>query len=122
MDRSSPRRRTAGTLARGYNHDPDGMQGQRRSPVAPGHLPDTRYNPLHRRLVVLIDRRQTRWAVATVAVGVASVGLYLWLDRRSETPLTGGSRVGLWYGVAGSLLMIYAGLLSAHRLFPAAWW
>jgi hypothetical protein len=71
---------------------------------------------------VLIDRRQTRWAVATIAVGVASGGLYLWLDRRSETPLTGGSTVGLWYGIAGSLLMIYAGLLSAHRLFPAAWW
>jgi hypothetical protein len=71
---------------------------------------------------LLLDRRQTRWALATVAVGVIAVGLYLWLDRHSTSPLTGGTTVGLWYGVAGSALMIYAGLLSAHRLFPAAWW
>jgi hypothetical protein len=71
---------------------------------------------------VLIDRRQTRWAVATVVVGVAAVGLYLWLQSRSAQPLTGGTTVGLWYGIAGSALMIYAGLLSTHRLFPAAWW
>jgi hypothetical protein len=71
---------------------------------------------------VLIDRRQTRWAVATIAVGVAAVALYLWLQSGSPIPLTGGSTVGLWYGIAGTALMIYAGLLSAHRLFPAAWW
>ncbi len=71
---------------------------------------------------MLLDRRQTRWAIVTVAIGVVAGAFYLWLDRRSSTPLTGGSTVGLWYGVAGSALMIYAGLLSAHRLFPAAWW
>jgi hypothetical protein len=73
-------------------------------------------------LFVLIDRRQTPWSIATVAVGVAAVGLYMWLDRSTPGGLTGGSTVGLWYGVAGSALMIYAGLLSAHRLFPAWWW
>jgi hypothetical protein len=71
---------------------------------------------------VLIDRRQNRWAFATVLVGIAAVGLYVWLDQSTPGGLTGGSSVGLWYGVAGSALMIYAGLLSAHRLFPAAWW
>ncbi|HEY1377133.1 MAG TPA: hypothetical protein VGF55_10090 [Gemmataceae bacterium] len=71
---------------------------------------------------MLLDRRQTPWAVATVAVGVIAVAVYVWLDRRGPAPLTGGSTVGLWYGVAGSALMIYAGLLSAHRLFPAWWW
>jgi hypothetical protein len=71
---------------------------------------------------VLLDRRQNRWALVTVIVGVLSVGLYLWLNHGSPNGLTGGSTAGLWYGVAGSALMIYAGLLSAHRLFPAAWW
>lgn len=71
---------------------------------------------------MLLDRRQTPWSIATVAVGVAAVGFYVWLDRRTPGGLTGGSTAGLWYGVAGSALMIYAGLLSAHRLFPAWWW
>jgi hypothetical protein len=71
---------------------------------------------------VLLDRRQTPWSIATVAVGVAAVGFYVWLDRRTPGGLRGGSPAGLWYGVAGSALMIYAGLLSAHRLFPAWWW
>jgi hypothetical protein len=71
---------------------------------------------------LLLDRRQSRWALTTVAVGVVAGGLYLWIDRRTPDGLTGGTTVGLWYGIAGSALMIYAGLLSAHRLFPAAWW
>ena len=71
---------------------------------------------------MLIDRRQTRWAVVTILVGIAAVGFYLWADNRSANPLTGGTPIGLWYGILGSALMVYAGLLSAHRLFPAAWW
>jgi hypothetical protein len=71
---------------------------------------------------VLLDRRQNRWALVTIAVGVLFGGLYLWLDSRSPNPLTGGTTIGLWYGVVGSGLMIYAGMLSAHRLFPATWW
>jgi hypothetical protein len=71
---------------------------------------------------VLLDRRQTPWVIATVAAGAGAVGLYVWLDRRTPGGLTGGSTVGLWYGVAGSLLMVYAGLLAAHRSVPALWW
>jgi hypothetical protein len=71
---------------------------------------------------VLLDRRQTPWSIATVVVGVTAVGVYVWFDRSTPGGLTGGSTVGLWYGIAGSSLMIYAGLLSAHRLFPAWWW
>src|SRR5207249_6120017 len=33
-----------------------------------------------------------------------------------------GSTVGLWYGVIGSMLMVFAGLLSALRKVPACWW
>ena len=71
---------------------------------------------------MLLDRRQNRWAIATIVIGLAAGGFYLWSNRTGPTPLTGGSTIGLWYGIAGSALMIYAGLLSAHRLFPAAWW
>jgi hypothetical protein len=71
---------------------------------------------------VLIDRRHTPWAIASVGAGVAAVGLYLRFDHRTPGGLTGGSTVGLWYGIAGSALMIYAGLLAAHRSVPALWW
>jgi len=60
--------------------------------------------------------------VATGVVAVGATALYLWFDRRSLNPLTGGSTVGLWYGVIGSALMIFAGLLSALRKVPAWWW
>jgi hypothetical protein len=47
---------------------------------------------------------------------------YLVLDRSTPGGLTGGSTVGLWYGILGSALMVYAGLLAAHRKVPAWSW
>lgn len=70
---------------------------------------------------MLIDRRQKSWAIATLLLGLAATAVYAWFYGRSPRPLTGGTTVGLWYGMVGSLLMIYAGLLSAHRRVPS-WW
>jgi hypothetical protein len=70
---------------------------------------------------VLLDRRHKPWAVATVIASLAVTGVYVWLDRRTPGGLTGGSTVGLWYGIAGTVLMIYTGLLAAHRYLPR-WW
>lgn len=53
--------------------------------------------------------------VGTLAVAVVAVALFLWLYWRTPGGLTGGSAPGLWYGIIGSGLMIYAGLLSAQR-------
>jgi hypothetical protein len=53
---------------------------------------------------------------------VASVAGYLLLHWSTPGGLTGGSTVGLWYGIAGSALMIFAGLLAAHRKAPAQSW
>jgi hypothetical protein len=41
--------------------------------------------------------------------------MYWLLYAAAPDGLTGGSTVGLWYGIGGSLLMVYAGLLAAHR-------
>jgi hypothetical protein len=71
---------------------------------------------------VLLDHRHKPWIAATGVVAVAATALYVWLDRRTLNGLTGGSTVGLWYGVIGSALMIFAGLLSALRKVPAWWW
>ncbi|GIW81133.1 MAG: hypothetical protein KatS3mg105_2940 [Gemmatales bacterium] len=71
---------------------------------------------------MLIDARHKKWIVATVVLSAAAFGFYHWMDWRTPGRLTGGTTVGLWYGIIGSLLMIYAGLLSALRKVPAWWW
>jgi hypothetical protein len=71
---------------------------------------------------MLIDSSHTKWALTTIGIAGAAVGIYSWLNHSTPGGLTGGSTTGLWYGVAGSALMIYAGLLAAHRKVPAWWW
>ncbi len=64
---------------------------------------------------MLIDNSHCRWVLLTALIAVAALAIYLLCNAASPAGLTGGSGVGLWYGVIGSLLMIFAGLLSAHR-------
>jgi hypothetical protein len=64
---------------------------------------------------LLIDAGHRRWILGTSLAAVVLGGLYGWLNHQAAQALTGGTTVGLWYGVLGTLLMIYAGLLSAHR-------
>ncbi len=71
---------------------------------------------------VLIDSFHKRWFLITALIAAAALGFYLWLYTATPGGLTGGSTVGLWYGIAGSLLMVYAGLLSGLRKVPSWWW
>ena len=78
---------------------------------------------------MLIDSTHKRWLLGTVLAGMLALGFYFLLVRTSMNEVTGGSTVGLWYGIGGGLLMVYAGLLAAHRkllrwpLVPArSWW
>jgi hypothetical protein len=71
---------------------------------------------------LLLDSTHKNWFLFTLALALAVVGLYGWLWFSSAVPLTGGSVIGIWYGLIGSALMIYAGLLSALRHVPSWWW
>jgi hypothetical protein len=71
---------------------------------------------------VLIDSTHKKWFCWTVMLGAAAVASYLILDRLTPGGLTGGSTVGLYYGIAGSGLMVYAGLLAFLRRVPAWSW
>src|SRR5262249_29391917 len=53
---------------------------------------------------------------------VISVALYIWLSHAQPDGLTGGSQVGLAYGIAGGLLILFAWLLTALRYVPSWWW
>lgn len=66
---------------------------------------------------MLIDNTHRRWFIVTVVLAVAAVALHRLLIPRLDDA-KGGSTVGLYYGVVGTLLMIYAGLLAAHRRMP----
>lgn len=72
--------------------------------------------------LVLIDSTHKRWIGATLIVAVAATAFYLWRYLATPGGLTGGSLVGLWYGLLGSALMIYAGALSLLRRVPSWWW
>jgi hypothetical protein len=71
---------------------------------------------------VLIDRTHRWWIIVTSVLAVAATGLYVFLYLRTPGGLTGGSLVGMWYGVAGSALMVFAGLLSGLRQVPTWRW
>jgi hypothetical protein len=71
---------------------------------------------------LLIDSTHKRWCLATVVLAAAAVGLYLWLDRRTPGGLSGGDLASLGFGLAGSALMVYAGMLSLLRRVPSWWW
>jgi hypothetical protein len=55
-------------------------------------------------------------------VAVAATAFYGWRFHVTPGGLTGGSLIGLWYGIGGTALMIYAALLSLLRRVPAWWW
>jgi hypothetical protein len=64
--------------------------------------------------IMRIDKTHRRWAIATLAILVAAVVLYLPYALRAETP-SGGSWPGLAYGIAGFAMMLYAGVLGARK-------
>ena len=71
---------------------------------------------------MLIDSTHKTWFWTTLGLAAVAVGLYVWLDHRTPGGLTGGSLVGLWYGLVGAGLMAFAGALSLLRRVPSWWW
>ncbi|MCI0460588.1 MAG: hypothetical protein L0Z62_26845 [Gemmataceae bacterium] len=77
---------------------------------------------------MLIFHGQKAWFILTVLLAVATLGSYFWIARTTPGGVTGGSIPGLIYAIVGTLMMIFAGLLSAVRKFPRTrlpprkWW
>src|SRR5207302_5222578 len=71
-----------------------------------------------REIILHIDRTHRPWALATaVTLALATVG-YIPYALRSHNGPSGGSAVGLIYGIAGFALMIFAAFLSLRKKFP----
>jgi hypothetical protein len=71
---------------------------------------------------LIIDATHKRWMWTTLALALISLGAYGWLNWITPGGLTGGTTGGLAFGILGSALMVYAGLLSALRKVPAWSW
>ncbi|WP_406699650.1 hypothetical protein V5E97_12395 [Singulisphaera sp. Ch08] len=71
---------------------------------------------------MLIDSRQKGWFLATVALALLAAIVYAWVDYHTPGGFNGGSVIGMWYGIIGAALMVYAGLLSTLRKVPSLWW
>lgn len=59
------------------------------------------------------------WGGVTILLSVLAVGVRLWWEARETT--TGGSPVGLTYGLLGGGIILFAWLLSCLRFVPT-WW
>lgn len=67
---------------------------------------------------MLLDRTHRTWAfISAVIMTVATVSYVFYAESTPKGP-SGGSLMGLLYGVVGSLMMIYAGLLGGRKQFP----
>src|SRR3979411_1310563 len=66
---------------------------------------------------MLIDRTHQPWAVASAGILAAAAGVYLAVVSLSEQPWSGGSAIGLLYGIGGFGMMVFAGLLSVRKKF-----
>jgi hypothetical protein len=67
---------------------------------------------------LLIDRTQKKWMVAAMVVLAIALVVYIPYSRESLNGPSGGSALGLTYGIVGFALMIFAGLLGARKKVP----
>ncbi len=67
---------------------------------------------------MLLDSSHRGWAVASLLLFALALAVYILYARASLHGPSGGSTLGLAYGVAGLALMLYAGVLGARRKVP----
>jgi hypothetical protein len=67
---------------------------------------------------VLIDHTHRKWFIGSVAGLAVATAVYVPYSLHSPQGARGGSALGLTYGIAGFLLMLFAGLLGLRKKFP----
>jgi predicted cobalt transporter CbtA len=67
---------------------------------------------------MLIDRTHRGWIVGCIVALAFATAVYVPYARSTLHGPTGGSVLGLTYGIIGFALMIFAGLLGARRKVP----
>ena len=67
---------------------------------------------------MLIDRTHKPWFVASALVVAIAASAYWVTAKQSRHGPSGGSVFGLMFGIAGSLLMVFAALLAVRKRLP----
>ena len=65
-----------------------------------------------------MDRTHRAWLIASLIILGVATAIYVVYAASSAAGQSGGSAVGLMFGIAGSLCMIFAGLLAARKKVP----
>lgn len=65
-----------------------------------------------------IDRTHRAWLIASLIIFGVATAIYVVYAAASPAGPSGGSAIGLTFGIAGSLCMIFAGLLAARKKVP----
>ncbi len=65
-----------------------------------------------------IDRTHRAWLIASLIILCVATAIYVAYAASSPAGPTGGSAIGLMFGIAGSLCMIFAGLLAVRKKVP----
>ena len=65
-----------------------------------------------------LDRTHRTWLIASLIIFGVSAVIYVVYAESSPAGPSGGSAIGLAFGIAGSLCMIFAGLLAARKKVP----
>jgi hypothetical protein len=69
---------------------------------------------------MLLDRRQTRWAVGSTAAAVVSLAFYIVYVAMSPNGARGGSLMGLFFAAAGTGIIVFECLLGLRKKYPAS--
>jgi hypothetical protein len=67
---------------------------------------------------VILDGSHKKWCLATGVLFLLATAGYVWYALATPGGPRGGSIVGMLYGIAGSALMLFAGLISLRKKVP----
>ena len=77
---------------------------------------------------MVINRGHAAWCVTSLVLVIVATGLYIPYATNAPHGATGNSITGLVFGIAGTMAMIFAGLLAARKrivskkLGSISWW
>ena len=69
---------------------------------------------------MILDKTHKPWFIVSSLIFVVAAVWFVCAQSFEPHGVTGGSISGLLFGIIGTVMMIFAGLLSVRKSFPAA--